>query len=165
MTPRVSFAVTVAFALMVGGCRQPDGEVPTPNATVQEELVDVSRDLQYVAAGTDPGAANDLAADLRKYTRRTSALPVVDELSARAAAAIGGSMLTQQSADQLAHNLWLSVAARDMSERQVEGLQNETQSLLLSIGIPEERAAQVAAQVGDVQRAVTDRPRRWYELF
>lgn len=165
MTPRVSFAVTVAFALMVGGCRQPDGEVPTPNATVQEELVDVSRDLQYVAAGTDPGAANDLAADLRKYARRTSAVPEVDELSARAAAAVGGSKLTQQSAEQLAHNLWLSVAARDMSERQVEGLQNETRSLLVSIGIPEERAEQVAAQVGEVQRAVTDRPRRWYELF
>lgn len=165
MTPRVSFAVTVAFALMVGGCRQPDGEVPTPNATVQEELVDVSRDLQYVAAGTDPGAANDLAADLRKYARRTSAVPEVDELSARAAAAVGGSKLTQQSAEQLAHNLWLSVSARDMSERQVEGLQNETRSLLVSIGIPEERAEQVAAQVGEVQRAVTDRPRRWYELF
>ena len=165
MTPRVCFAVIVVVALVVAGCRQPDGEVPAPNATVQEELVDVSRDLQYIASGSDPGAAGDLAADLRKYTSRTTAVPAVDELSARAAAAVGGSKLTQQTADQLAQKLWLSVAARDMSERQVEGLQNETQSLLVSMGIPEERAAPVAAQVGEVQRAVTDRPRRWYELF
>ena len=165
MTPRVCFAVTVLLALAAGGCRQPDGEVPAPNATVQEELVDVSRDLQYIASGNDPGAANDLAADLRKYTSRTAAVAAVDELSARAAAAVGGSKLTQQTADQLAHQLWVSVAARDMSERQVEGLQNETQSLLVSIGIADDRAAQVAAQVGEVQRAVTDRPRRWYELF
>jgi hypothetical protein len=61
--------------------------------------------------------------------------------------------------------LWLSVAARDISERQIESLQNDTQSLLASVGIPEERAQQVAVQVGEVQRAVTNRPRRWYEFF
>ena len=27
------------------GCRQPDGAVPTPDATVQEELGDVSREI------------------------------------------------------------------------------------------------------------------------
>jgi hypothetical protein len=39
------------------------------------------------------------------------------------------------------------------------------QSLLMSAGIAEPNAQQVAAQVGDVQRAISDRPRRWYEFF
>jgi hypothetical protein len=52
-----------------------------------------------------------------------------------------------------------------LSERQIETLQNDVQALLMSVGIAEENAQQVAAQVGDVQVAVTDRPRRWYELF
>lgn len=73
--------------------------------------------------------------------------------------------MTEQAAQRLTHNLWLSVAARDISERQVESLQNDTQSLLVSVGVAEVRAQEVATQVGEVQRAVTDRPRRWYELF
>ena len=58
---------------------------------------------------------------------------------------------------RLAHNLWLSVAAREMSERQIETLQNDVQALLI-VGVAEEGAQQVAAQVGEVQSAVTLRP-------
>jgi hypothetical protein len=39
------------------------------------------------------------------------------------------------------------------------------QALLESLGVSEESAQQVAAQVGEVQSSVTLRPRRWYELF
>jgi hypothetical protein len=39
------------------------------------------------------------------------------------------------------------------------------QSLLTSVGVPDANAQQVAAQVGEVQRAINDRPRRWYEVF
>lgn len=165
MTPIVRCAVLAAALMTLAGCRQPDGEVPTPNETVQEELGDVTRDLQYIATGRDPNAANDLAEDLRKYARRETALAAVDELSQRTAAAVAGSQLTDEAAERLTHNLWLAIAALELSERQVEALQNETQALLVSVNVPEERAEAVAAQVGDVQRAVSDRPRRWYELF
>jgi hypothetical protein len=165
MTSSVRFGVIVVVVLMVSGCRQPDGEVPTPNETVQEELGDVTRDLTYIASGRDPQAPQDLTEDLRKYAVRPSAASAVDELSRRTAQAVAGSRLTEQSAQRLTHNLWLSVAARDLSERQVEALQNDVQALLMSIGIAEDRAHDVALQVGEVQRAVTNRPRRWYELF
>lgn len=165
MTSSRRVGVVVAAVLMVSGCRQPDGAVPTPNETVQEELGDVTRDLTYIAGGRDPQAPQDLAEDLRKYSVRPSAVPAVDELSRRAAQAVAGSRLTEQSAQRLTQNLWLSIAARDLSERQVEALQNDVQSLLMSIGIAEDRAHDVALQVGEVQRAVTNRPRRWYELF
>jgi hypothetical protein len=165
MTSKVCYGLIGVAVVVLSGCRQPDGPIPTPDATVQEELGDVARDLQYIASARDPQAPQNLAEDLRKYARRPSAVPSVDELSRRTAGALAGSQLTEQAAQRLTHNLWLSVAARDISERQIESLQNDTQSLLVSVGIPEERAQQVAVQVGEVQRAVTNRPRRWYELF
>lgn len=158
-------ALVAVTLVSVPACRQADGPVPTPSAETQEELVDVARDLQYVASGRDPEAPKYLAADLRKYARRESARPAAEELAQRTSTAIAGVNLGDQDAQRLTHNLWLSVAAREISERQIEGLQSDTQALLLSIGAPQDRAEQVAAQVGEVQRAVSDRPRRWYELF
>ena len=165
MTSRV-FQVLICLCVIVsGGCRQPDGQVPAPGVEVQQELGDVVRDLQNVASARDPQAPKDLADDLRKYVPRPAAVPAVDELTRLTAGAVAGTQLTEQAAQRLTHNLWLSVVARDSSERQVESLQNDTHALLVSIGVGDDRAQQVAVQVGEVQRAVTDRPRRWYELF
>lgn len=139
--------------------------MPAPDPQVEEELVDVSRDLQNVASGRNPQASQELADDLRKYVDRPSAVPAVDELSRRTATALTGSKLDEQTAQRLAHDLWTSVEAREISERQIESLQNNVQSLLMSAGVDEQNAGQVASQVGEVQRHVTDRPRRWYEWF
>jgi len=165
MRSRARYVLIVIAGLSLGACRQADGPIPAPNANVQEELVDVTRDLQNVASGRDPQGPQDLAADLRKYADRPAALPAVDELSTRTARVLAGRSLAEQDAQRLTHNLWLAVEAREMSERQIETLQNDVQALLMSIGVVEESAQQVAAQVGEVQSAVTDRPRRWYELF
>jgi hypothetical protein len=73
--------------------------------------------------------------------------------------------LPEQSAQRLAHSLWVSIAARELSERQVETLKSDMQLMLTSLGVAESNAQLVAAQVGDVQGAVGDRARRWYELF
>jgi|SoiMethySBSTD1v2_1073268.scaffolds.fasta_scaffold63348_5 hypothetical protein len=164
---RSSARVLVALTLtvLVGGCRQADGPVPTPNQTYQEELVDVARDLQNVATGRDPNGPSDLADDLRKYTEKPAARALVDELSARTAKAISGRELAEQDAQRLAHNLWVSVYAKDLSERQIETLQTDMQAHLVSLGVGEDIAQQVATQVGEVQSSVTLRPRRWYELF
>jgi hypothetical protein len=162
-SPVCGFLIPTLFVCL--GCRQADGPVPTPNATYQEELVDVARDLQNVATGRDPNATSDLANDLRKYTDKPASRSLVDELSARTAKAIAGRDLAEQDAQRLAHNLWVSVYAKDLSERQIETLQNDMQALLVSLGAGEESAQQVAAQVGEVQGSVTLRPRRWYELF
>lgn len=164
MRSPILFAAVVVAALSISACRQGDGAVPTPNAIVQEELQDVARDLENLR-GSNPTAPEELAHDLRKYVIRPSAVPAVDELSRRTSRVLPNTKLTEQTAQQLAHNLWVTVAARELSERQVESLQNDVQSLLMSVGVAEPNAQQVAAQVGDVQRAVGDRPRRWYELF
>jgi hypothetical protein len=159
------FLVVLLSLFLVGGCRQPDGPVPVPNEDELDEVSDISRDLQYIASGHDPQAPGDLADDLRKFVEEAGAESVADELSRLTADALRGSSLTEQAAQRLAHSLWMTVAARQMSERQIEALQNDIQFLLMSIGVADEQAEQVAAQVGAVQRAVTDRPRRWYERF
>ena len=139
--------------------------MPTPSEDVQAELDDVTRDLQNIALGRDPQARQDLADDLRKYSEAPSLDPAVDELSRRAATVLAGVDLAEDAAQQLAHSLWLSVAANELSERQMETLQNDVLSLLMAEGIAEESAQEVAAQIGEVQGAVAARPRRWYELF
>jgi hypothetical protein len=155
----------VLLPLVAAGCRQPDGPVPTPNENAQDDLHDISRDLTYIANASDPAAPNDLAYDLRKYATRDEAVPVVEELSRRTAGVLANKKLPEQTAQRLAHTLWLSISATEISERQIEGLQNDTQSMLVSIGVADAEAEQVAAQVGEVQRAVTRRQRRWYEWF
>jgi len=158
------YTLVVVIGLSFGACRQADGPVPVPDENVQEELVDVSRDLQNIAAG-DPQAPADLASDLGKYAEGSDAAPAVAELSRQTADALAGVELPEQTAQRLAHNLWVAVAARELSERQVEGLQNDVRLLLTSLGVTEQEAQQIAAQAGTVQGAVGERPRRWYELF
>ena len=165
MRSRARYVLIAIVGLSFGACRQADGPIPTPNEDRQAEIEDMRRDLQNVASGRDPQAPRELADDLRKYTEEPEAMSAVDELSERTATVLAGVDLTNEAAQRLAHDLWLSVAARELSERQSETLQNDVQSLLMAEGVAEEDAQQVAAQVGDVQVLVTRRPRRWYELF
>lgn len=150
--------------LLVAGCRQADGPIPTPNPATQNEIDDLSRDLLGVAARIEE-SQKDLALGLHKYTENPDVLPAFDELARRTSTVVAGSKLSQTGAQQLAHSLWLSVSAREMSERQVETLQTEMQAVLMSAGVPEQDAQPVVAQVQEVQRLVTARPRRWYEFF
>jgi len=165
MRLRAHVVLVVIVGLSLGACRQADGPMPTPSEDVQEELKDVARDLQNVASARDPQARRDLADDLRKYTSTPGAAEAVDELSQSAATVLAGVDLGEPAAEQLAHSLWLSVAASELSDRQTETLQGDVQSLLMVEGIAEERAQQIAAQIGEVQGAVGARTRRWYELF
>jgi len=100
-----------------------------------------------------------------KYARKPEEVPSITELTRRTATVVAGRTLNEQTAGRLAHSLWQTIWARQVSERQTEALQNEIQSTLVSIGVVEEQARQVAAQAGEVQKIVSARPRRWYELF
>jgi hypothetical protein len=157
-------ALIPVMALSLAGCRQGDGPVPTPNAATQNEIDDMSRDLLGIAR-KDAESQKYLSDDLHKYTDVSSNLPAFDELARRTSGVVAGAKLSEQAAQQLAHNLWLTVSAREMSERQVETLQMDFQTVLVSAGVPEPSVQPVTEQVQEVQRLVTTRPRRWYEFF
>lgn len=166
MTSRiVSCALILAVSAFAAGCRQPDGPMPEATGEVPNRLGDLSRDLASVARGEEQ-ARQDLADDLKVFVDQApDAQPAVDELVRRTSAVVAGKPLNDQNAQRLAHQLWTAVAGREMSERQVETLQNEMQALLVSVGVPEERAVETASQVEEVQKLVTTRQRRWYEFF
>ena len=165
MASVIRYALVLVAAAVLTSCRQADGTMPTPTQAATDDIYDLSRDLQNVAGGNPNGPA-EFAQDIHEYAAdKASAKPAVEELVRRTTSMLGGRMLSDQTARQLAHSLWMTVAARDLSERQIETLQNEVRTVLVSTGISEENAQQVAAQVGEVQLAVTDRQRRWYEMF
>ena len=165
MTVRVfPSALIVVVSLGIAGCRQADGPMPAAEGEVPNRLVDISRDLMSVSRG-DAQARKDLADDLRVFVETPVAVPAADELARRMSDVVEGKTLNDQNAERLAHHLWTAAAAREMSQRQVESLQNDLHALLVSVGVPEDNALNVASQAGEVQKLVTTRERRWYEFF
>jgi hypothetical protein len=165
MTLRVLLSpLIVIVSLAIAGCRQADGPMPTTEGEVPNRLVDISRDLMSASRG-DTQARQDLAADLRVFVSKQEAVPAANELARRTSEVVDGKALNDQNAERLAHHLWTAAAAREMSQRQVESLQNDLHALLVSMGVPEDNALNVASQAGEVQRLVTTRERRWYEFY
>ena len=154
----------MALLLLGGGCRQADGELPTPQGEMPNRIGDISRDLRSVAGG-DTQARQDLSDDLVAFVEADELHPALEQLARQTSDVISGRNLSEQQAQRLAHHLWTTVAARELSQRQVETLQNEVNALLVEIGAPEGSAQTVSAQVGEVQKLVSTRPRRWYEMF
>ena len=159
--------VLIASVLALPGCRQFDGDVPTPSEDAQGEIRDISRDILNIASGSDQQAPKDFADDLLRYTvdKRDWANDAVRDLARQSAEALAGRTVPEQAAQQLALHFWVAVTARELSERQIETLQGDVQALFGSVGVPEAQASAVAGQVGDVQQLATDRTRRWYEVF
>jgi hypothetical protein len=165
VTRTSAYVFVVAVALSLAACRQADGPLPPATGTVPNELGDISRDLQNLASGNAEGP-KDLADDIGHYAEGTSGgQAAAAELSRRLGQALTGKTFTLAQALPLAHSCWASVASRQLSEKQVENLQNDMTSQLMSLGVQEQQAQNVAAQVGVVQQAVTARHRRWYELL
>lgn len=156
--------VFVAAMALLAGCRQPDGPMPVADAEAQNRLGDVSRDLMSMVS-RQPDATKDLADDLKVFAPNAEAEQAADHLATQLGQVVPGSRLTEQSAQRLARNCWTAISGPQLSQRQVEGLQNDVEGLLSSIGVAEQKAHEVAAQLADVQSVVSERKRRWYELF
>jgi hypothetical protein len=157
------YALILAAALPLAACRQADGPTPEATESVANELGDISRDLQNVAYG-NPSAAKDLSDDISHYAQGTKGgEAAAQELARRLAQALSGKMFKLAQAMPVAHSCWVTVAARQLSGRQIENLKNEMKSELMALGANEQQAQGVADQVGVVQQAVTGRHRRWYE--
>lgn len=153
------------ICVLLVGCRQPDGPLPVENDDDPGRQMDVSRDLLNMAGG-DAKAQQEFADDLKVWgTKASTAWEPGDELARRFAVALKGKTLTEQSAAQLARYLWLTTAGRQLSNRQVDRLQEDVKTVLISAGATEDDAEAVADQIGDVQDAVTVTRRWWFQVF
>ena len=55
-------------------------------------------------------------------SRRRTAVPAVNELTRRTITVLAGKNLNEQAGNRLAHSLWTTIYARELSERQIEVL-------------------------------------------
>ena len=155
----------LVLAMSLAGCRQADGPMPETTPETANQLGDISRDLQNLASGT-PDGPKDLADDISHYAQDTdNGQASAAELARRLGQALTGKSFKLAQAMPVAHSCWVTVAARQLSEKQVDGLKNEMKQQLTALGVNEQQAQSVADQVGVVQQAVTARHRRWYELL
>lgn len=153
----------LGLAISLAGCRQADGPMPEATESVANELGDISRDLQNVAYQS-PSGPQDLSDDISHYAQGTNGgEAAAQELARRLAQALMGKMFKVAQAMPVAHTAWVAVAARQLSQQQIENLKNEMKSELSALGVNEQQAQSAADQVGVVQKAVSARQRRWYE--
>ena len=159
-------ASILILAVLLSGCRQADGAMPEATASVAE------RARRHQPGPAERGDRNPTG--VRRISPRTSATTregtnggeaAAQELARRLGQALTGKMFKLAQAMPVAHSAWVTVAARQLSEQQIENLKNEMKSELMSLGANEQQAQSVADQVGVVQQAVTARHRRWYELL
>jgi hypothetical protein len=165
MTLRPFLFALCAACLLAAGCRQPDGPLPAEGPDEENRRYDVSRDLLNIAGG-DPNGVEEFADDIRVWATSEPApwTPGV-ELGRRVEAVLKGKMVSEEAAAQLARFFWIAAAGRELSERQVERLQEDVKAALLKLGVTEAEAAPVVEQVAEIQKTVTVKQRRWYQLF
>jgi hypothetical protein len=113
----------------------------------------------------DAQAPEDLKSDLSKYGQTQDAVARAGELASQIAQVLPGARLDEDTAQKLAHTLWVAVTAKQLSERQVSGLQKELKDTLTLAGVEESRAQPVSDKLGEVQGATTENRRRWYQVF
>ena len=154
----------LAAVIGISGCRQGDGEMPSKTADVPNRLSDLKRDLESVSSG-DPQAAKDLSDDLIVFTEEPEGIAATRALSSTVCPLLVKRALNDDAQTRMATLLWTTVAARQLSERQVDGLKDDMRGLLGSLGVAPTDANLVASRVGEVQKAVTLRGRRWYERY
>jgi len=157
-------ALVLVAALGVGACKQGDGALPAKNNDVPNRLGDLQRDLAAVVGG-EQQAIQDLTDDLLVFTDEPEGQAATKALSMTVCSMLVKKPVNDEMQAKIVSLLWTTVAARELSERQVDGLKDDVRNTLLAVGVTQPDANLAAGRVGDVQNAVTLRTRRWYERY
>jgi hypothetical protein len=155
-------------ALLVGSCRMADGPVPDPKeGETANRIGDMSRDLGNVAAG-HAQARQDFLDGLMQFVDvgdKPDAVEPVKELGNQLMSAFAASKAPDRAIVPLLEQVVIGLAATSLSEKQVEQVRDGVRKAATDLGVDDVKARALAAQIEIVQHAVTDRHRRWYELF
>ena len=161
---RALFVVLLSSAC-AAGCRQADGAWPNSEAAdTPNRLHDLTRDLQNVAAG-DAEGPKEFADDLAGFAEVPAGVSAARNLADGVTNTIRKRTASEDACKQMASILWKSVASRQLSERQVDGLKDDMRGVLTSIGVSQADANAVADRIGQTQNSVSVRTRRWYERY
>jgi hypothetical protein len=157
-------ALLLIAALGAVACKQGDGPMPAKIKDVPNRLEDLHRDLSAVVGG-EQQAVQDLADDLLVFTEEPDGQTATKALATTVCSMLVNRKVNDETQKKIVDLLWTSVAARELSERQVDALKDDMRNTLLSAGVTQPDANLAAGRVGDVQNAVTLRTRRWYERY
>jgi hypothetical protein len=158
------FSLVLTAAVAAGACKQGDGQLPPKSGDVPNRLGDLKRDLEAVVGG-DQQAVQDFSDDLRVFTDEPEGQTAIKAMAMTVTSMLVNRTLNDEAQTKIVNLLWTAVAARELSERQVDALKDDVRNTLLSVGVTQPDANLAAGRVGDVQNAVTLRTRRWYERY
>jgi hypothetical protein len=144
-----------------------DGPLPMPGNEDLNRLDDLRRDLGNLVGGNAEGK-KDFTDDLLVLVRadaRPEATAAVIELARLISEAAVAVQLKEASAPPLLKQVWTAVVARELSEKQIATLQADVKTTLTELKVPEPSVQAISSQIVVVQKAVTARERRWFEVF
>jgi hypothetical protein len=161
--------VLILLLLAVGlaaGCQQADGPIPEQNEEITNRIDDLSRDVLNVAGGNQQ-APDEFLDDLLAFGEGSdgSDADTVRALGRAFTPAITGKAISEEAARRIATQLWFVTAGWELSERQGETVLNGLRDALGAAGLSQVETEPVIAQASATQKALTVRPRRWYERF
>jgi hypothetical protein len=161
---------TIVFTLMLiaavgaAACKQGDGPMPARSGDVPNRLGDLNRDLEAVVAG-DQQAVQDLTDDLMVFIDEPEGQAMTKAMSTTISSMLVKRPVNDEMQTKIVSLMWTAVAARELSERQMDALKDDVRNTLLAAGVTQPDANLAAGRVGEVQKAVTLRTRRWYERY
>ena len=157
-------ALVLVAVVGAAGCKQGDGALPAKTGDVPNRISDMKRDMESMVAG-DQTALKDLTDDLSVFTEEQEGQTAVRGLTNTLAPMLMNRPINDETMTRIVTVLWTATAARDLSERQVDALKDDMRTVLMSAGVSQPDANLAAGRVGDVQKAVTLRTRRWWERY
>jgi hypothetical protein len=157
-------ALVLVTALGAVACKQGDGQLPAKTNEVPNRLGDLKRDLEAIIGG-EQQAVQDLADDLLVFTDEPEGRNATKALAVTVSSMLVNRKINEETQTKVVDLMWTAVAARELSERQVDALKDDMRNTLLAAGVTQPDANLAAGRVGDVQNAVTLRTRRWYERY
>ena len=98
-------------------------------------------------------------------TAKPAAEAPIRELASQVLAAAVATKPSEAAAAPLLEQLYVAISARQLSEGQIKALEENVQAAASRMGLDDVKARALSAQAGIVQQAVTERHRRWYEVF
>ncbi|HEY6507267.1 MAG TPA: hypothetical protein VIY56_04590 [Vicinamibacterales bacterium] len=165
---RVCLFVLCVSVLGAASCRMADGPLPDAKADdAPNQIGDLARDLGNVAAGHEE-ARQDFMEDLMVFVDLEdvpAAEAPIKALGQQVLDVVAATKVSEGAVVPLLEQMYVALTARQLSENQVKSLQDGVQGAATQLGVDDVKARALAAQVGIVQQAVTDRHRRWYEVF
>jgi hypothetical protein len=164
MRRRAARLWVVGVWLLIAGCRQADGTVPVASGEQPNKIIDIGRDLQNAANGS-PDAATDLQADLDGLDSRSKPPLLVRDLSQAVTAALRGRTLSEAQSQEIARSLFVLVAGRELSRRQIDQVSTAFRQTVVSTGADPAAAERAANAASALAGQTSENRKRWYHVF